>query len=72
MDTIAAFRSRSEALKIYSLLKKNGIACSTINTPSSLKIGCGISIVFPGTLKDKVSYLVKKGRVTSFVGFFEK
>ena len=46
MDTLAVFRSRSEALKIYNLMKKNRLACSTVSTPARLGVGCGISVVF--------------------------
>lgn len=72
MDTIAVFRSRSEALKVFTAIKKRRIACSTISTPSALRLGCGISIVFAGTFKDVVSEIIKHERAVSFVGFYEK
>ena len=72
MDSLAAFRSRSEALLFYSWLKKRGIACTTVNTPMSLKIGCGISVVFPGALSDVVLSHIKETRYTSFVGIYRR
>ena len=72
MDTLAVFRSRSEALKIFSLVKKNGIACATVSTPSSLRLGCGIAIVFPHAYRDGVLSFVKTAKTSSFVGFYRR
>ena len=72
MDTLAVFRSRSEALQIYSALRRAGIACSTVNTPSSLKKGCGISIVFPHSYENAVTILVQKTHAASFAGFYKR
>lgn len=72
MDTLAVFRSRSEALKIYNSMKHNRIACITVNTPSKLGVGCGISIVFHNSVTNKVKELIKTHKATSFIGFFKK
>ena len=72
MDTLAVFRSRSEALKIYNLLKQNRIACITVSTPMSLGIGCGISVVFNNSVKTIVKNLIDNNHIGTFVGFFSK
>ena len=72
MDTLAVFRSRSEALKIYNLLKQNRIACITVSTPISLGIGCGISIVFHNSVKVNVKKIIEMNHISTFIGFFNK
>jgi len=72
MDTLASFRSRSEALKLYNALNGKRYASTTINTPSYLKIGCGLSVVFSSSIKTQVSLLINQLNLTSFVGFFNR
>ncbi len=72
MDTLAVFRSRSEALKIYNLMKKNRLACSTVSTPARLGVGCGLSVVFSDSSVDSVKKLIAQSGVNSFVGFFRR
>lgn len=72
MDTLAVFRSRSEALKVYKLLQKKRIACATVNTPIYLGVGCGISVVFHNTLTDIVDATIKSLNTNSFIGFYKK
>lgn len=72
MDTLAVFRSRSEALKIYNSMKHNRIACITVNTPSYLGLGCGISIVFNNSVINTVKEIIKSNKAVSFIGFYKK
>lgn len=72
MDTLAVFRSRSEALKIYNLMRKNRLACSTVSTPARLGVGCGISVVFGSPATDAVKNLIAHNGINSFVGFFRR
>jgi hypothetical protein len=72
MDTLAAFKSRSDALTIFRALKQNRIACITVNTPSRLGLGCGISIVINRASAQRLSELVYRYKITSFAGFFNR
>lgn len=72
MDTLASFRSRSEAIKLYNALIMKKIAVTTINTPSAFRIGCGISVVFPASKRNEVNMLIYQLGLSSFVGFFVK
>lgn len=72
MDTLAVFRSRSDALKVYRALTKEKIVCATVATPSSLRLGCGLSVVFPRYLQDRVGSIVDRERVSSFAGFYSR
>lgn len=72
MDTIAVFKSRNEALKLQRELTRLGISSTTINTPSSLNIGCGLSVVFSAYLQSKVDGIISGGRFQSFYGFINR
>ena len=72
MDTLAVFRSRSDALKISRALTKEKIACATVSTPSSLKAGCGLSVVFPRTVIETVKKIILRENAASFVGFYPR
>ena len=72
MDYLAVFRSRSDALKILNELRAQKIACSAVNTPSYLGLGCGVSVVFPYVLKDRVAKIIYSYGIGSFVGFYPR
>ena len=72
MDTLAAFRSRSEAMKFFRILTKERIASATVSTPSRLNLGCGLSVVFPGYLKERAKKIISDEKFVSFVGFFAR
>ncbi len=70
MDTLAVFRTRSDAIRVYRELSNMRIACATVATPSSLKMGCGLSVVFAGYLTEKVRNVISASGATSFAGFY--
>lgn len=72
MDTLAVFRSRNDALKIYRILTKEKIACATVTTPSNLRLGCGLSVVFPRYLQDRVRQIIDYEYALSFAGFYAR
>ena len=72
MNTIAVFKSRTNALAVYRYLLNRKIACATINTPSRLHLGCGISVVFPSAYQGEVKKAIDVLGIQSFVGFFTK
>ena len=72
MNTIAVFRSRSQALGVYRYLQSKKIACITINTPAKFHLGCGISLVFSSSYVNEVKKAVETLGSNSFVGFFAK
>ncbi len=72
MDTLAVFRSRSEALRFFSLLKSKRIACTTVNTPQRIGVGCGVSVVFSSSVLSEVKRLISSSSPSSFVGFYRK
>lgn len=72
MNTIAVFRVRSDAIGVYKYLQKSRIACALVSTPSSLKMGCGLSIVFSQTVVARVSEAIQAVRANGFVGYFPR
>lgn len=39
-----AFRSRTQTMKLFDLLRSNGIECEIINTPREVSASCGLSV----------------------------
>ncbi len=72
MNTVAVYRTRNEALRLANFFNKEKIACATINIPSYLKLGCGLSVVFDSAYKDKVYRANDMYNLKSFAGIFPK
>lgn len=67
---IASFRSRTQAAKFESLLKRNRIDCTLINTPREISAGCGISVKFSESKFNAVRRLIQSTELNSFTGFY--
>ncbi len=72
MNTIAVFRSRSQAISVYRILTSRKIACITVNAPAKYNVGCGIGIVFSSAYSEQVKNAIKTVHADTFVGFFNK
>ncbi len=72
MDYLAVFKQRSDAFRVLNALRARRIACSAVNTPSYLGLGCGVSVVFPSAYKDKAEAIIRGTRAGSFVGFYAR
>ena len=72
MNTLAVFRSRNDAISVYGYLKKRGVACAVVNTPSRLKKGCGLSFVFHESVAYAVDQAIRTVKAESFVGYFPR
>lgn len=67
---ILAFTSRNEAIRCATLLNKQNIYNLIINTPESLKIGCGLSVkIIQGMLPFALD-VVRNNNVSSFKGVY--
>ncbi len=64
------FRSRAEAIRYFELLKTYNISSKVINTPSSVKVGCGLSIKMFSKDMQMAKIVLERGRFTSAVGFY--
>lgn len=65
-----AFRSRSEAIKYYETLLNYRITCKIINTPSSAKVGCGLSVKLFAKDMPMAKKVLERGRFSSAIGIY--
>lgn len=72
MDTIAPFKSRGEALRLYNYLNQRRIASTVINTPRRFGLGCGLSVVFPAAYRNEVESFIRRSGISGLVGFYAK
>ena len=66
---IAVFRSRSQAIDCKGQLARAGIKAEIVATPSSLHIGCGLSVKFPTAAYGRVRAIIARGGYTVFYGY---
>ncbi len=69
-EFFVAFRSRAEAVRFYEDLISYRIACKIINTPSSAKIGCGLSVKLFARDMQQAKVILQRGRYNSAIGFY--
>ena len=67
---IAAFRSRSQTMRLFQAAKNSGIPCSVINTPREASIGCGISLYYCPEHHRAVYNLYSGGNYDALIGFY--
>lgn len=72
MDTFAAFRSRSDALRLIAALREKRLAATAINTPRRQGLSCGLSVLFSGAYRAEVDTLIRAMALKSFYGFYNK
>lgn len=72
MNYLAPFRSRSEAFRMSRALNERHIASAIINTPRSLGVSCGLTVVFDSSRLELVKELVSKLNLVSSQGIFRK
>ena len=68
-ETLAVFRSRSQAMDCLSRLKAAGICAQLINTPKEANVGCGLSIKFPRTAAARAKNVISRARYSAFYGY---
>ncbi len=72
MNYLAPFRSRSEAFRMSRALNERHIASAIINTPRSLGVSCGLTVVFDSSHLDTVKEIVSSLSLGSLQGIFRK
>lgn len=66
---MAVFRSRSQAIDCNAQLIKAGIASQIVSTPSSLHIGCGLSVKFPLSAYGRAKKIIARAGYSAFYGY---
>lgn len=64
---IAAYRSRTVTMQVYSALVRDGVYCSLVSTPREAGVGCGMSVQFDAGQFAAVS---RYANMPTFAGFF--
>lgn len=70
-ETLAVFRSRSQAMDCMAKMKNFNVAARLINTPKEANVGCGLSIVFPCSSASRAKNLIARANYSSFYGYMK-
>lgn len=67
---VAAFRSRTQVLRMESALRRAGVNVQVVSTPRDVAIGCGLSVRFPLHDFEKVKSTYQATRPGALIGFY--
>ena len=67
---IAAFRSRTQVLRMEDALRRSGLSAGVISTPRQVAIGCGLSVRFELSEYAQVMAVYRRLSPTALVGFY--
>ena len=67
---IAIFKSRSSAVNFSNLLRMRNIPCAIVNTPTSIKQSCGLSVKFLGDYFLAVNEIIALNPSLNFDSFY--
>lgn len=67
---IAAFRSRTQVLRMEDALRRAGLNAGVISTPREVAIGCGLSVRFELADLPQVMQVYKRLNPSALVGFY--
>ncbi|MBR2941993.1 MAG: DUF3343 domain-containing protein [Clostridia bacterium] len=67
---IAAFRSRTQVLRLEDALRRAGLDAGIISTPREVAIGCGLSVRFSLDQMQQVMSIYRRLNPSALVGFY--
>ena len=67
---IAAFRSRTQVLRLEDALRRAGLSAGVISTPRQVAISCGLSVRFELAEYSQVMAVYRRLNPTALVGFY--
>lgn len=67
---IAAFRSRTQVLRLEDALRRAGLDAGVISTPREVAMGCGLSVRFSFADTPKVMAVYRRLNPAALVGFY--
>ena len=67
---IAAFRSRTQVLRLEDALHRAWLSAGVISTPRQVAIGCGLSVRFELSEYAQVMAIYRRLSPTALVGFY--
>ncbi len=70
-ETLAVFRSRSQAMDCMSKLKALGVQAQLINTPKEANVGCGLSVKLSPAVTARAKNFISKANYSAFYGYLK-
>ena len=67
---LAAFRSRTQVLRLEARLRQLGIPAQTVTTPRAVSMGCGLSVRFPPEHIQAVRGAIRAGGSENLIGLY--
>lgn len=67
---IAAFRSRTQVLRLEDALRRAGLTAGVVSTPREVAIGCGLSVRFDLAQARQVMAIYRRLNPSALVGFY--
>ena len=67
---IAAFRSRTQVLRMEDALRRAGLSAGVISTPREVAIGCGLSVRFELSEAAQVMQVYRRVNPGALIGFY--
>lgn len=68
---IAAYRSRTQVLRLQEMLRRDGVRCAVVSTPREVALGCGLSVRFELEDVDRVRRIVAMLPATGLIGLYQ-
>lgn len=68
---IAAFRSRTQVLRLEAQLKRDGVPCAVVSTPREVALGCGLSVRFDLADLDRVRRALTRVPAQGLIGLYQ-
>lgn len=67
---IAAFRSRTQVLRMEDALRRAGLNAGVVSTPREVAIGCGLSVRFDLEQTPQVMSVYRRLNPGALIGFY--
>ena len=67
---IAAFRSRTQVLRMEDALRRAGLSAGIVSTPREVAIGCGLSVRFELAQTPQVVSVYRRLNPGALIGFY--
>lgn len=67
---IAAFRSRTQVLRMEDAMHRAGLSAGVVSTPREVAIGCGLSVRFELSETRQAMAVYRKLNPSALVGFY--
>lgn len=67
---LAAFRSRTQVLRMEDALRRAGLSAGVISTPREVAIGCGLSVRFDLAEAAQVYQIYRRLNPAALIGFY--